>query len=119
MDSEHYKRLYELTETIRKSDAALAEGRENLWREACRALLSASTRNTAASWREACRRLFRLANEQTETIFMLNGIIEKRNEIEDASRNEIKAARALDIHRDYVMKTAFDFTENKAMRTAE
>jgi len=80
---ERYKRLYEAGEEIRKADAAINGEREKLWREACKALLDASKRNSAETWREASKRLFSVAEELASDVVMLNEILAKRGEIED------------------------------------
>ena len=85
MNGTDYKSLYKSLTEIHKADGAIAEAREQLWREAYKALLSASGSNTARSWREASRRLFKLAEELASDVVMLNGILAKRDEITDAA----------------------------------
>jgi len=80
-----YKAMFESSEKIRKSDAVLAEHREELWRGAYSALLDATDDGDADDWRAATRRLLEIVEEQASDIAMYKQMLSQRDVILDES----------------------------------
>lgn len=80
-----YKAMFESSEKIRKSDAILAEHREELWRGAYSALLDATDDGDADDWRAATRRLLEIVEEQASDIAMYKQMLSQRDVILDES----------------------------------